>query len=106
VTYRATNTPRLVATVAVLTLGETACEVFSRFCTIHGWRPISVRIQPKIAAMYGNAIATTAIHPNHRAFSSLRLRYSHAPTAAIPNITTPRIAITRIDQYINSTRGM
>ncbi len=46
-----TNTPRLVATVAVLMVGETACEVFSRFCTIHGWRPISVRIQPKVAAM-------------------------------------------------------
>ena len=64
----------LLATIAVLTLGECASDVLSRSCTIHGWRPISVRIQPEVAAMNGNAIATTAVHRNHRAFSSLRLR--------------------------------
>ena len=86
--------------------GETASEVFSRSWTIHGWRPISVRIQPAVAARYGKAIATIAIRWNHRALWSLRLRYSHAPTAAIRNIATPSIAITRIDQYISRTRGM
>src|SRR3954452_15740276 len=96
----------LTAIVVELTLGEFASEVFSSPCTIHGWRPISVRIQPKLAATYGAAIVTTAVHKNQRAFFSRRLRYSHAPTAATRNMNTPSMAIARIDQYINLICGM
>ena len=60
--------------VALETLGEWASEVFSRFCTIHGWRPISVRTQPAVAAMNGKAIATIAVRRNQRVFSSVRRR--------------------------------
>ena len=58
----------------MLTLGEFASAVFSRPCTIHGCRPISVRIQPAVAAMYGKATATIAVHRNQRALSSLRFQ--------------------------------
>ena len=54
----------------VLTLGEFALLVSSSPCTIQGWRPISVRIQPAVAAMYGKAIAAIAVHWNQRARSS------------------------------------
>ena len=82
----------------MLTLGEWASAVFSSPWTIQGWRPISVRIHPDVAAMNGNAIVAIAVRRNQRDFSSLRLRYSHAPTAATRNIATPRNAITRIAQ--------
>ena len=52
------------------TAGECASAVLSRPCTIHGCRPISVRIQPAVAAMNGNAIATIAVRWNQRARSS------------------------------------
>ena len=58
----------------MLTLGEFASVVFSSPCTIQGWRPISVRIQPAVAAMYGKAIAAIAVHRNQRARSSLRFQ--------------------------------
>ena len=56
------------------TAGELASAVFSRPCTIQGWRPISVRIQPAVAAMYGNVVATSAVHRNQRARSSFFLQ--------------------------------
>ena len=52
------------------TAGECASTVLSSPCTIHGCRPISVRIHPAVAAMYGNAIATIAVQRNQRARSS------------------------------------
>src|SRR5262245_31294578 len=100
------NTVRLNAIQAVLTLGEFAWSVLSRSWTIQGCRPISVRTQPAVAAMYGNAIATSAVHWNQRAVSSFRFRYSHAPIAATRNINTPVQAITRIDQLMTRTLGM
>src|SRR6476619_6334140 len=97
--------PRLIATQAVDTLGEFASLVSRRPCTIHGWRPISVSTQPALAEMYGNEIPTSAIHWNQRACSSFRFRYSQAPIAATMNMTTPVIAITRIDQYATRMFG-
>ena len=73
----------------MLTLGELASEVLSRPCTIHGCRPISVRIQPAVAAMYGNAIATIAVRWNQRARSSFCFQYSQAPTTATRSISIP-----------------
>jgi hypothetical protein len=46
-----TKTVRLIPSHQTPTFGEFACEVFSSPCTIQGWRPISVRIQPAVAAM-------------------------------------------------------
>src|SRR5262245_37278779 len=100
------KTVRLNTIHAVFTLGEFAWSVWSRSWTIQGCRPISVRTQPAVAAMYGNAIATRAVHWNQRAVSSFRFRYSHAPTAATRNISTPMYAMTRIDQYMTRTFGM
>ena len=68
------NTPRLIPSQAVPTLGEFASAVCSSPCTIQGWRPISVRIQPAVAAMNGSAIATIAVRRNQRARSSRLLQ--------------------------------
>ena len=51
------NTPRLIPIHVRLTFGELASRVRSRSCTIHGWRPISVRIQPDVAATFAAAAA-------------------------------------------------
>ena len=64
------KTPRLTPSIVELTFVDRASAVFSRPCTIHGCRPISVRIQPAVAAMYGNAIATIAVQWNQRACAS------------------------------------
>jgi hypothetical protein len=39
--------------------------------------------------MYGNEIPTSAVQWNQRAVSSFRFRYSHAPSAATMNMSTP-----------------
>src|SRR5262249_4146796 len=105
-TYRLMKKPRLIPGQVALTLGELAFLVSSRPCTIHGWRPISVRTQPALAAMYGNAIAAIAVRWNQRARSSFFFQYSHPPRAATRNIS-PRVkAIPRIDEYTPLTLGM
>jgi ABC-type nitrate/sulfonate/bicarbonate transport system permease component len=43
--------PRFVMPSPADTLGDTASAVFCRPKTIHGWRPISVKIQPVELAM-------------------------------------------------------
>ena len=48
-----TNTVRLKTSIAEETAGEFASAVFSRPCTIHGCRPISVSIQPAVIATNG-----------------------------------------------------
>ena len=49
-------------------LGETPSLVLSRLKTIHGWRPISVKIQPTIRAVRGSGKAHTAIRHTHLFF--------------------------------------
>src|SRR4029453_15184887 len=75
---------------AVPTLGELASSVFSSPCTIHGWRPISVRTQPAHAAMYGNAYARIALHWNQRAVSSFPSGDSHPAPLELPLPVQPR----------------
>ena len=100
------NTPRLIPSHVAETLGEFALLVRSSPCTIQGWRPISVRSQPAVAAMYGNGIAASAAQWNQRASTSFFFQYSQAPSAATRNISMPAYAIARIDQYATLMFGM
>ena len=52
-----------------LTDGETPTTVFIRPCTIHGWRPFSVSIQPAVFMRNGVTTAHTASRRNHRDLS-------------------------------------
>ena len=69
---------RLIPSQVVLTFGEFALLVSSSPWTIQGCRPISVRTQPAVAAMYGSAIAPSAVQWNQRACSSFFLQYDDA----------------------------
>src|SRR5262245_33354344 len=102
----ATNTARLIASQVVLTLGELASAVCSRPWTIHGWRPISVSIQPNEAATKGRNVFTTPAQRNQRAVASRLRRYRNAPTRAIRATSEPAYAIPRMLQYIVRTGGM
>src|SRR5262245_9263803 len=93
------KTPRLIPSHIAETLGEFALLVSSSPCTIHGWRPISVRSHPAVAARYGNGIAARAVQWNQRASTSFFFQYSQAPSVATRNMSMPAYAITRIDQY-------
>ena len=62
-------------------LGETPSLVLSRLKTIHGWRPISVKIQPTIRAARGSGKAHTAIRDTHLFFGKRPLRISQRPAA-------------------------
>ncbi len=50
---------RVAITAVVETPGDTASDVRNRPKTAHGWRPISVKIQPAVFARYGRADAHT-----------------------------------------------
>ena len=69
----------VVATSQAGTLGDTALRVRSRPCTTHGWRPISVKIQPAVLARIGSAIAHVVSRRNRRDRSSVPRQSSHIP---------------------------
>ena len=78
------------------TAGEFASDVFSRPCTIHGCRPISVSIQPNVIATNGRNDVKTAIQRNQRSRSSRRFQSRNAPRSAtsatmLPAYTIPRM---------------
>ena len=72
----------LKTSIAEETAGEFASAVFSRPCTIHGCRPISVSIQPAVIATNGRNIVATPTQRNHLSRSSRRLQSRNAPTSA------------------------
>ena len=76
------------------TPGDTLAAVSSSPTTVHGWRPISVRIQPKMfaASAAGRpSIATGYIH----APGSRPRRVSHSPTTPTPIPAIPSPIISR-----------
>src|SRR6476659_8592469 len=105
-TYRTTKTPRLVAIVAVETLGDLASAVFSKPHTIHGCRPTSESTQPASAAAYGSGIAATPSQRNQRLDASVPRRYRNAPSAKIRKTSVPAYAMIRMLQYVVRTGGM
>src|SRR3954470_21342765 len=95
----------LIQISVALTEGETPSAVFINPCTIQGWRPFSVSIQPAVFMMNGVTTAHTAARRNHLDVASLRRCTSHAPHSASAAIAVARYAITRIDQYWMKTFG-
>src|ERR1017187_6699419 len=55
------------------TLGETPLAVVMSPKTIHGWRPVSVKIQPKLLANNGSS-GVARIVQNHRRWRGMRSR--------------------------------
>src|SRR4051794_19668194 len=96
---------RLRTISVLLTEGDTPSDVFMRPCTIHGWRPFSVSIQPAVFITSGAAAAQVATHRNTRAWGSRPRHHSHTPHSASRAASEPRYAITRIDQYWTKTFG-
>src|SRR5262249_47147624 len=88
-----------------LTEGELALTVFISPCTIHGWRPFSVKNQPAVFIRNGVMTAHTPIAKNHFDRASVPLCTSQAPHRANSAISPARYAITRIDQYWMKTLG-
>ncbi len=80
---------RLIASHVVPTAGEFAPLVLSRPCTIHGWRPISVSIQPNAHATKGKKVVTTATQRNHFNRSSRRFHIRNAPISATSATNEP-----------------
>ncbi len=62
----------LIQISVALTEGDAPAEVFISPCTIHGWRPFSVSIQPAVFMMNGVRTAHMAMRRNHFACSSRR----------------------------------
>ena len=104
--YASTNTIRLIQMSVALTPTEFALTVFSRPCTIHGWRPLSVSSHPAVFIKNGVTTAHTENHKNSFELRSLSLCSSHPPHSASSRTSDARYAITRIDQYWMKTSGM
>ena len=73
-----------------LTDGETPSAVFISPCTIHGWRPFSVSIQPAVFITNGVNTAQIAARRNHLEVSSRRRYSSHAPHSESSTIPVAR----------------
>src|SRR5262245_4703344 len=97
---------RLIQTMVELTDDETPFFVSIRPCTIHGCRPFSVSNQPAVVIRKGTITDHVASSRKNRDRSSLCRHTSHAPQSPNMNISTPRYAMTRIDQYCTKLLGM
>src|SRR5690606_31764761 len=89
------TTPETPSAVSMYTLSTGLAGLG---CTTHGWRPISVKIQPKEAARNGIGRATRHSRENHRLSVSRSLRSSHSPHTASTAEKTPSPIISRNDQ--------
>ena len=65
-----------------LTPGDTPFLVSIKPCTIHGWRPFSVRNQPAVFIKKGAMANQVANNKNHRDRSRLRRQIAHPPHRA------------------------
>ena len=80
--YSTVSTMTDVAASNVLTLGETPFAVVIRPNTAQGWRPISVKIQPKELPETASTGMASAIAPNQRLVGVRPLRVSQRISAA------------------------
>ena len=74
--------------------------------TTQGWRPISVKIHPKEAAMKGSGMVHSATRAHSLVVMRRSLRLSHRITAPTPTDTVPRPIIMRKDQKVTMTSGV
>src|SRR6266516_2382106 len=105
VAYIRMNAIRLIQIQVVDTVGEIPFLVSMMPCTIHGWRPDSVRNQPAVFSRNGSTTDHTATHRNSRDVASVFRRISHNPHTEMRKTTTAREAITRMAQYWMNTFG-
>jgi len=77
------------------TVGELAWLVRSSPYTTHGWRPISVKIQPNQFARIPRQPAGTASHSHQRRRSIVRRQRKNAPSSVITMIAVPVPIISR-----------
>ena len=70
--------------------GEIPFLVSMMPCTIHGWRPLSVRNQPAVFIKNGSTAPQTATHKNTREVASVFRRSSHSPHTPMTSTTIPR----------------
>ena len=89
-----------------MTFGDTADSVGSRLNTIHGCRPISVKIQPTIIAASESGKLHTATFHTQACFGMRPLRVSQRPTSATNTCSRPRPIIQRNDQYVTQMIGV
>ncbi len=73
--------------------------------TVHGCRPISVKIQPRVLARKGRPIPAMASRYAHRPAGSLPRLVSQSPAAASSADSAPKPIIRRNDQYARPTTG-
>ena len=100
------NTASEKATSPRLTPGETLAAVSSCPTTVHGWRPISVRTQPKMFAASAAGSAAIATRYIHRCRGSAPRRVSHRPITPTPTPASPSPIISRNDQYRTGMFGV
>src|ERR1051325_2666930 len=97
---------REVAASPVLTAGEPLSAVLKTPNTVHGWRPISVKIQPNEFASSGMATVVMAAVQSQRLVGVRPLRLAHRASAAIAMARPPKPIIRRNDQYVIGTLGV
>src|SRR3954468_20432090 len=92
-------------TSPIETLGETPLAVVIRPKTIQGWRPTSVKIQPKLLARTGRSGAATAAYANHRDVGMRSLRVSHRTATAMSEVAMPSPIMKRKVQWVVGMLG-
>src|SRR5215469_919736 len=95
----------LIHSSVVDTDGDSPCLVSMMPCTIHGWRPLSVRHQPAVLIRNGSTAPQVATQRKREEVASFPRRLSHRPQTPIRNTTMARYAITRMPQYWMNTLG-
>src|SRR6478672_10018198 len=92
-------------TSPIETFGETPLAVVIRPKTSQGWRPTSVKIQPKLLAKTGRSGAATAAYANHLDVGVRPLRVSHRTASAMSAVTMPSPIMRRNDQQVVGMLG-
>jgi hypothetical protein len=102
------KTVREVSTVPAPTDGDALSAVLSTPNTVHGWRPISVKIQPNEFAASGSTTAHGPSRQNQRVTrgsASCSRRVSHSPASPNTVTTRPSPIMKRNDQYVTGMFG-
>ena len=98
-------------------LADTPAAVFIWPKTIHGWRPISVKIQPNELPTSGSSGSAIADHSSARRLPPVRLmpaaspcrrlrHSSHSATSAISADSRPMPIMSRKLQYVTGMIGV
>src|SRR5689334_24105461 len=96
--YRTVSTISEVAAVPVLTDGEPLSAVLKTPKTVHGWRPISVKIQPNELASSGMPTVVIAAIQSQRLAGVRPRRVAQSASSATTIASPPKPIIKRNDQ--------